>query len=500
MQHVMILGILLFTFFLFSSVNIFVLAQFPGDELVLDSGIFRIGSEAVPNTNSTVLSGVQFDSENKSELVAVNNSPTNQTIKNNDSAVVLWTNRPNYVVGQEVQIWAKIFDEQQPDKAQLNIEVTNGELLYNVSLLAPKNRSVAITGLNTQSEGIYKINATAIINGNQETAQTNIRIDSMFRTLPAFFIYLTIGFFIGLAVVVLRGSNLFRSELLRFICITGIVFSILFALLLTDLQIGSFSPVGLVERSIHNPGTNSTREWVLNIGGIQEDNFVEGIQIPIYIIIFGLIGGYLRYLYKTAKLRSRYRALREMYLFCWEKVPGIDSKRLKTFLIDKFDIGWFATGDEFKKVDETTLKIENGFHAVSITLSGETADMAIDSDKIIYRFIVKKENSHTNLYQTMSWRSWLFYQSLEDLSLLFLAPLLAIALWFLLTQASTTSKYILALASFSVGLVTDEIIQALLNFIRPKISEDKGDKSNENNPVGTATPTVSNSSREDKIE
>ena len=119
------------------------------------------------------------------------------------------------------------------------------------------------------------------------------------------------------------------------------------------------------------------------------------------------------------------------------------------------------------------MKITNGAHEVLITLADGVANLTIDNDKIIYKFTVKKENNYTNIYQTMSWRSWLFYQSLEALSLLFLAPLLAIALWFLLTQASTTSKYILALASFTVGLVTDEIISSLLHFIRPKLKEDK---------------------------
>ena len=41
-----------------------------------------------------------------------------------------------------------------------------------------------------------------------------------------------------------------------------------------------------------------------------------------------------------------------------------------------------------------------------------------------------------------------------------------VAVWFLLTQSGMTSKYTLALSSFVIGLVTDEVIKVLLGFIR----------------------------------
>jgi hypothetical protein len=96
-------------------------------------------------------------------------------------------------------------------------------------------------------------------------------------------------------------------------------------------------------------------------------------------------------------------------------------------------------------------------------------------NKELYSFPLRK-NDGIMVYQTISWRSWLFYQSLEDLALLFLAPLLAIAVWFLLTLAGTESKYTIALASLTIGLVTDEAIRALLKFIRRILGEEKGQR------------------------
>jgi hypothetical protein len=61
-------------------------------------------------------------------------------------------------------------------------------------------------------------------------------------------------------------------------------------------------------------------------------------------------------------------------------------------------------------------------------------------------------------------RTWSFYQSLEDLALLFLSPLLAIAIWFVLFEGGTTGTYAIAVISFTVGLVTEEVIQTLIGF------------------------------------
>jgi len=45
-------------------------------------------------------------------------------------------------------------------------------------------------------------------------------------------------------------------------------------------------------------------EWMINVGGYPNDNYSEGVQIPIYVFTFGILGGYLRYLYDMA-LKNR---------------------------------------------------------------------------------------------------------------------------------------------------------------------------------------------------
>jgi hypothetical protein len=205
-------------------------------------------------------------------------------------------------------------------------------------------------------------------------------------------------------------------------------------------------------------------DWALNIGGSQITNFTDGISIPLYVIVLGIIGGYLRYLYKTARLGSINSPMRKIPLFLWDNVPGTDSNIVRIFLKERFDIGWISSQEFVKSQDGNTLTLTNGSSMVTITLDGNFARVAL-GDKEIYHFPVDRVDGK-KVYQTVSWRSWVFYQSLEDLALLFLAPLLAIAVWFLLVLAGTDSKYTFALASFTIGLVTDEAIRALLRFIR----------------------------------
>jgi hypothetical protein len=57
-------------------------------------------------------------------------------------------------------------------------------------------------------------------------------------------------------------------------------------------------------------------------------------------------------------------------------------------------------------------------------------------------------------------------------ALLFLSPLLAITTWFLLGQAGLTEAsgiFMLAAISFTVGLVTDNVIHALIEFANSKL-------------------------------
>jgi len=58
-----------------------------------------------------------------------------------------------------------------------------------------------------------------------------------------------------------------------------------------------------------------------------------------------------------------------------------------------------------------------------------------------------------------------FHQSLEDLSLFILSPLLSIVVWFFLSQGGISEPLVLATVSFLIGLFTEQIMVTLRNFL-----------------------------------
>jgi hypothetical protein len=189
-------------------------------------------------------------------------------------------------------------------------------------------------------------------------------------------------------------SLLEKAEIFRFLFISGVVWSLLAAIILADVEIGTNSPFGLVQRHELNPQGQSdleennvaTDEWIINIGGSWENNFSSGIVIPVYVVIFGILGGYLRYLYKAA------------------------SKE------EKREVGE-GEGEGIGTVDETNSKI-------------------------------------------------FMHVTLAEFAQVVLSALLAIVVWFILKQGDDADNiFLLAAVSFTVGLITRDIIRGIIKFI-----------------------------------
>lgn len=139
--------------------------------------------------------------------------------------------------------------------------------------------------------------------------------------------------------------------------------------------------------------SNLNADWAFKVGQL---------YIPIYVIVFGLIGGYLRYLYKTSRL---------------------------------------LTDEQLKKE----------IQGIKEYLSTQDPDAKDVTQKVI------------------------FFESLKDVALFFLAPILAIVAWFLFSQWEPTgnSVYLLALISFASGLTTTEIVNTVTDFARKNLTNEK---------------------------
>lgn len=130
---------------------------------------------------------------------------------------------------------------------------------------------------------------------------------------------------------------------------------------------------------------------MINVGGTSSDKYKAGIQIPVAIFIFGIAGGYLRYLYSKAH-PARARAVTQ---------PALPAARAA-----------------LREQQEEPRQIDGKFNGI-----------------------------------------------LQNLILLFLSPLLAIAVWLVLFQGGTISPLTLAAVSFGVGLATRQATRGLIAFV-----------------------------------
>jgi hypothetical protein len=202
----------------------------------------------------------------------------------------------------------------------------------------------------------------------------------------------------------------YLPEVIRFLSLTGIAFTIVSFFLYIDLQYAINSPVGLVIK--HSSGNDGgITEWVINVGGSKSNNYSSGLQIPFYVFALGMAGGYLRYLYKAA--------------FKFE-----DAKR--------------KTKDAKRKTKDAKREQNSS----------------------------ERKDEYQGLYQSPDTPQEFMWESIGELSEIVLSPFLAVAAWFLLSISTTPYIYTVALVSFTVGLVTKDIVHRLTEFTRSTIKHD----------------------------
>jgi hypothetical protein len=183
-----------------------------------------------------------------------------------------------------------------------------------------------------------------------------------------------------------EGKKLWVYEVIRFICISGISMSPILLFIITDVGIGMNSPMGLI---MDQPLDENKVHWVIHIGGTQNDNYATGLIIPFFVFAFGILGGYLRYLYKAFEKMRDEEKEEESKKYIILYAPDIDNITSAQFLHD----------------------------------------------------------------------------TIGELTIIFLSPLLAIAVWFILFQGDISDNiYIAAAISFTLGLVTREVIEGLIAF------------------------------------
>lgn len=313
------------------------------------------------------------------------------------------------------QLFGSPFHRRVPELIEQKSIVTDRNGIYNSTIMAQESGDYNVSIFSPKGNGV---------------ASTGFEIIDIWFTKPLYMLYIGIASFGTLMVVMLREHSKIEKErrnktqikqerpeindkdlqyevsntiiheiapyeIGRFVCLTIIVASFVIALVFSEVEVGANSPVGLI--TIHpfppdtniQPNVNNGQQprasgWYINVGGNVADNYVGGIEIPVNVLVFGVAGGYLRYLY----------GLRFLY-----EVPKEAKERP-----EDTDTFW--------------------------------GDIAIYDQMGPYK------------------------HSFRSLALFFLAPLLAIAVRFVLWQGGTSGYYAIAAVSFTIGLVTEEVIRS----------------------------------------
>ena len=216
----------------------------------------------------------------------------------NDISLNLVSESADYTELQVVRLFVKVTAEEEGIvKLLLEVIGPNGALVHESSQLINVRGVTPYTfELNSGQPGTYNATVKALQNGIVEQGSAFFNVVSIYDTSTVRFLLISVASFAGLLILIsISKKDNAIQEVLRFVFLSGIVVSILISLIFTGLEIGKNSTIGLTKMGENQTGTESNNaQWVFNVGG--------ALQIPIYVVVFGLIGGYLRYLYKTSKL------------------------------------------------------------------------------------------------------------------------------------------------------------------------------------------------------
>lgn len=358
-------------------------------------------------------------SDNNSTNVITNQTGQNLTQNPNVSSLSIETDRSRYIPGEFVIIDGTVQATEGEKKITIEIySIDKNKVVYKTSMFSSGYYSQTI---KIGEAGKYNVTASIDPDGNPQ-AWTNFEVTELYYTSAAFIMYLGLASFAGLMIVIAKATSMDQSlrELLRFVFITIIAFVPIGVFILTDVEIGGIAPVGLISKLTNEVNKTNpvvmipTWNWVINIGGAPADSYIGGIQIPVFVFIFGLAGGYIRYLYMTFAGKS--------------------------------------TADKQSQSNSSGTSRSN------------------EKNKAEKGLEVDSENDKK------SWdkgeRLQVFYDSLSDLAYLFLSPLLAIASYFLLLQAgvNTANLPTIATVCFAVGLVTRQVVEKLEQVVTGAIS------------------------------
>jgi hypothetical protein len=242
-------------------------------------------------------------------------SSANMANKTNTSRpfVQFETSRPQYMSGAVIIITGHLHNRSGDlpnGKVTINIS-KNNNIFYSESTYTT-NGKFQFNFTDIQDPGDYLITASLNDNIVKGNSIHTIHIKQI-QDLPIFYILLVGALSSSVALFFLlfwisehkhnytRTEHFETAEILRFIFISGISLSPILAFITANVEVGI--NIGLVIREpvdqygkpqVDTKGLKIS-QWIIHVGGTASNNYATGVNIPFYVVMFGILGGYLRY-------------------------------------------------------------------------------------------------------------------------------------------------------------------------------------------------------------
>ena len=420
------------------------------------------------------MSDLLIKSTKKSDVASIGQSTITTTIP--PASITVDLNKVRFDTGESVHIFGKAYSNATiPWTGKVIIEVldSNNRVVYKTSSF-PVNGTYRADIQNTLEPGKYTINVR--LDNTNEGSWTSFQTVNYWGTWS---FYSIIGGLICIALLAAINAvgirNIRIIEVTNFMLFSGILLSTLLTVFFADVDLGPNSPIGLVLQTHGQVGGDASQgstQWIINVGGSQRNNYEDGLAIPLYVVVFGIIGGYLRILYGAATSRrsqtsTEFKEIENEV----DRMPDSLFEFREPSLLKHLS-NW--AGKYFTK------NMTHEIKAVKINPSlrrelGLDEKKEYDDDTIKTAIIQRQiliSLRHDEMYRGK--HRLFLYRTMMDIALLFLAPIFSIVAWFLLAQAGIqgeatgthgqTGIFFLAAISFLVGFVTNEITQTLIRF------------------------------------
>jgi hypothetical protein len=222
-----------------------------------------------------------------------------------------------------------------------------------------------------------------------------------------------------------------------FYCLSAVAGAIIVAIVFFPIQ---FEGVDLpVARTLQNG--NGT-QWVINIGGVNQAGSL-GIQVPLFIIILGTLGSYVRYLYLgIPEFKTRFKRSFKAY----QRIESRNANQIKW--IDNIL-------KNFPEPDQDAPQIVKAAYAREkdgYILQKNKLEGVINEKRYELTFDVSND-------------------FLRTAGLFLLGPLLAVMAWLILQISGTQNDLVFAVASLTVGFTASSIIRRARSIVEDRISD-----------------------------